>query len=549
MKAKEMPMALVDKTTYMYILGGLMEQPSLLERYDDIRENDFGYRIAKMIFKAICELRCKEELATAKAISFGANTIETQISLYPAVYDNFIASGGIDFLNDCLEYGVTSAAQFGMHYQRLKKLSLLRTLQKNNYDIDYYCKEDYADIKEERETVERFDNATVDDILNHVEGNFQKIKSNFIQNGRAEADAAYKVDELIDRLKKAPNIGPDLNGDWFNTAVRGARPGCFYLKSASSGTGKTRSSVFDACKLCYPIHYSLEKKAFIQECENGMPREARKVLFIVTEMDNEELQTIILAYISRVNEEKILTGNYDIGTDEEWRVQQAAAIMQKYKGNFIIESISDPNLINITAIIKRHATVNKIQYVFFDYIHSTPALLAEFASAKVREDVALMMMANQLKQLAKDYNLFIFSATQVNSEGMSGDNTGFKNETCIRGSKAVADKVDVGYVMTKVSEKELQELRQKLINYRDPETGDPYEIPNIKPNMVLDIYKNRRGQYKMVRIWIALNLGTGERQDLYMTYADNTPISRKNCKIGVSTEIVATEWNTKDVTV
>ena len=49
-----------------------------------------------------------------------------------------------------------------------------------------------------------------------------------------------------------------------------------------------------------------------------------------------------------------------------------------------------------------------------------------------------MMMANQLKQIARDYNVFIFSATQVNSNGME-DNGEFKNEMCIRGSKAIAD--------------------------------------------------------------------------------------------------------------
>lgn len=51
--------------------------------------------------------------------------------------------------------------------------------------------------------------------------------------------------------------------------------------------------------------------------------------------------------------------------------------------------------------------------------------------------VVLMMLSNQLKQLAKDYNLFISSSTQVNANAMLEE--GFKNEGCIRGSKAIAD--------------------------------------------------------------------------------------------------------------
>ena len=46
----------------------------------------------------------------------------------------------------------------------------------------------------------------------------------------------------------------------------------------------------------------------------------------------------------------------------------------------------------------------------------------------------------------------------------------------------------------------------------------------MKPTHVLDIYKMRRGRYKMIRIWIHLHLGTGYRRDLFITNAINTPI-------------------------
>lgn len=51
--------------------------------------------------------------------------------------------------------------------------------------------------------------------------------------------------------------------------------------------------------------------------------------------------------------------------------------------------------------------------------------------------VVLMMLSNQLKQLAKDYNIFISSSTQVNANAMLEE--GFKNESCIRGSRAIVD--------------------------------------------------------------------------------------------------------------
>ena len=45
-----------------------------------------------------------------------------------------------------------------------------------------------------------------------------------------------------------------------------------------------------------------------------------------------------------------------------------------------------------------------------------------------------------------------------------------------------------------------------------------------KPTHVIDIYKNRRGRYKNVRIWCKIDLGTGERKDLFLTRANNEPI-------------------------
>lgn len=63
-------------------------------------------------------------------------------------------------------------------------------------------------------------------------------------------------------------------------------------------------------------------------------------------------------------------------------------------------------------------------------------MIGQFSKNNVRTDEILMMMANQLKQLAKDYGLFIFSATQVNSTGMVGEDTDmpFQDEKSIRGS-------------------------------------------------------------------------------------------------------------------
>ena len=373
---------------------------------------------------------------------------------------------------------------------------------------------------------EHFDNSTLEEILNSVEGKYNLIKNEYLNSNKKKGNPAEGIFELIENLRKSPSIGPCLEGKIFSSACRGARQGCFFLKSASTNAGKTRTSVFDACRLAFPIRWSHEQNTFVEEVISitGEFRQPRKVLFIVTEMDKEELQTIMLAYLSGVDEDHILTGGYDLG--ELSRVKYAANIITKYEEYFIIEEISDPNLINVETTIKKYATIDKVKYVFFDYIHTTASMMSQFTKNGLREDVVLMLMANQLKQIAKDYNVFVFSATQVNASAMIDDGS-FKNESCIRGSKAVADKADMGCVMTAISEKVWNIILPDLRVAAREGLIDPSMIEDrtMRPTHVLDIYKMRRGRYKNVRIWTNVHLGTGYRKDLFITSADNRPIS------------------------
>ena len=107
-----------------------------------------------------------------------------------------------------------------------------------------------------------------------------------------------------------------------------------------------------------------------------------------------------------------------------------------------------------------------------------------------------------------------------------GDDGEFKNEMCIRGSKAVADKCDMGYVMTRVSEQTWQKLLPNFrMAVREGIISSKYLEDDNKPTHVIDIYKMRRGRFKNVRIWLNLHLGTGYRKDLFMTDSNNNPIT------------------------
>lgn len=531
-------MNLIDRPAYRQIIGSLMHNTLLLLEYPDIEPSDFlETPMARACFHTI--KRMYE--AGAKTLSVLEIDEEFGNNRGTAAAEMYFSKGGIEFLNSA--YNFADPLNFKMYYDRIKKYSLLYHLQKAHYDIsDFYIDDkDAVDPLKQVEISQKLETATIDDILNSVEGKFNQIKNDFVNGRKEKNDPANNIFNLIEDLKQRPDSGPDLEGAIFSNACRGAREGCLFLKSASTNAGKSRTSVFDACRLAYPERWNHEKMMFIKEIDFDEPRQPRKVLFIVTEMDTEEIQTIMLAYLSGVDEAHILNGKYEQG--EEDRVKYAATIMQKYQGYFLIEAISDPNLINVETTIKKYTTIDNVKYVFFDYIHSTASMMNQFAKNGLREDVILMMMANQLKQIAKDYNVFIFSATQVNAKGMEQDGE-FKDESCIRGSKAVADKCDMGCVMSRVSDDVWRDLLPKLRQKaREGKVEADYlEKEDYKPTHIIDIYKMRRGRYRGVRIWSHIHLGTGRRLDLFMTTVNGDIIDWQTSAYTTVDEELVRDW-------
>lgn len=115
--------------------------------------------------------------------------------------------------------------------------------------------------------------------------------------------------------------------------------------------------------------------------------------------------------------------------------------------------------------------------------------------------VALGMFSAALKDLAVELNIFVMTATQVNANG-EDNNRSIKNESVIRGARSIVDKVDMGCVMCRPTEEELNILSS---------------VSHRVPNVVTDVYKMRRGRYTQVRIWSYVDLGSCRKEDLFVT--------------------------------
>ena len=223
-------MELVEFSTYRNVLGSLMKNPLLFTQYTDIKTEDFGHKVSKIIFSTI------NNMFQNGVSSMSPVEVDMEIERYEAMATVYKSENGLSYLNDCYEY--SNVENFDYYYKRLKKLSLVRTLKKNHYDVSYYFKEECDTINEENELIERFDGATIEDILQHIEVNYNKIRSDFLTDGNNNANAFDGIKALVDKFKVSPEIGYDMEGLYFSYACRGARLGKMYLRSAQSGTGK-----------------------------------------------------------------------------------------------------------------------------------------------------------------------------------------------------------------------------------------------------------------------------------------------------------------------
>ena len=389
-----------DVTAIMQIIGNVYRNPQLLDFSDKytIIEEDFPDEFHKIAFGAIYKLH---ELGADKIT---LENISDFLSSRPKSEAIYKKNKGEEWLLKIAENCLPEA--FDYYYGRLKKFTLLRMYDDYGVDVsDIYDTDNILDTKKKQQQEDLLDNSTLEEIANKVEGKIESIRLKYVDDAFGEAvQAGDGIDGLIDKLKEHPEVGVPLYGPLINTVTRGARLKKFYLRSAATGAGKTRSMIADACYIACDKIYD-ERFGWIYSGAS------QPVLFIATEQDKEEVQTMMLAFLSEVNEEHILNGQY-FG-DEEERVREAARILKE--SPLYIEHMPDFSLKDVENKIKKNIRDNDIKFVFFDYIHTSMKILEEITrrsgGVKLREDNILFMLSTRLKDICNQYGIFIMSAT------------------------------------------------------------------------------------------------------------------------------------------
>ena len=480
---------LSDKNAVLQVIGSLMKKPSLLSEKDkyNLQPSDFESRFERYIFIAILNSY------TNGAQSLSEIDIDNYLMEHKDQYLLFQQNNGISYLQDALD--MSTPENFEYYYNRIKKFNCLKDLKKSGFDISEFYEENELNPRQ-FEINQRFETLKPKDIFDSLKRKIYKVEGEYTEGDASiTTDISVGIDELLEKLKNSPDAGARFQGKYFNTVTRGARKGKYYIVSFPSGGGKTRLLLGEACYLAFPMRFSWETM------EWKITGNAEKTLFIATEQAKEEIQTMVVAYLTGINEDVILYGHFT--KEQQAIIDQAKEVIKKYKNNLMIVQIPMPSVEIVKSVIRQNCIVNDTKNVFFDYIFSNPALLNEFRDLRIREDVALLMLSTALKDLAVEQDVFMMSATQLNSSQDTNEK-GIKNQNSIRGSKSIVDKADIAMIGGLVPDDQRDQIA-------------PYVAKYGMPTQVYDVYKVRRGKWTNLKIWSNVDLGTCRRSDVFVT--------------------------------
>lgn len=489
---------LQDKKANFHVLSALMDNPEILSNTQDynIKLDDFPERFHQIIFGAIYNLYAQgaEEITPV--------SIDGLLSTLPVQYDILNSNGGLEYLFKMEELG--ESANLDYFYNRMKKYSLLRAYRLKGIDISDIYDETMIDVKESETQQEEFDRMTVRDIVKHVENKMVDIKDEFMfdsenMGGHMSENAR---DILLQKFEK-PSYGAGFISGYYTAATRGALLKKVHLISAASGVGKSRFAMANMLKITVPEKWDSKTNSWIKTGAKG------RGVYIGTELEEDEVKVPALCYIADVDEDKVQ--NARLSKEEKQRLLRAAEILEETPVWY--EQLHDFDLADIEHVISKNITKNDVNYVFYDYLHTSMKMLSSMSKAGVKnlqEHQILLQMSVKLKEIANRYGIFLMTSTQLNDNYKDQDNN--MDASALSGSKAIATKVDIGGLLLNITAKD-----EELIDTIMSGQADGQGRFSSRPNLTINLYKNRGNKWKMVRFWVLFNHGTLHCDDLWVT--------------------------------
>src|SRR5699024_8834799 len=478
------------------VIGSICQDTELLkDSKTQLKPEDFMQSLHQTVFKAINNIVYNASGDNVSNIT--AVDVDNYLSAYPTQYKIWNDQKGFEYLQNCLEHA--NQETYWQSYDRVKKMSILRAYVNKGFDVSELYDWESDDYLNREKSLQELDKKEMKDIFEYFTLKNLQIKDSYnIETNSKQYRAGENVQDLLARFKKGVEYGSPFSNGFENYLLRGMRKGKFILRSGGTGTMKTSLSIADMTKNAVSKYYENGEWKY-----NGVSLPS---LFISTELDEDELTTIVLANMTGIPRRVIQDGLFK--KEQEDILIEAGEILKA--SPFYLVHIPDFSVGDIEEIIERHILDFNVQYIAFDYIQNVPKLqrtINEMFGSVQREDQVLLFLSSSLKTLAERYEVFIESSTQLNRQGITDETQ--RNSNALRGSSAVADKIDAGMLLFRAHDKNREKVREII-----EENGFGKE-----PNITRWLYKNRAGQTDLI-IWSYLNFSTVREEVLFVTDYD-----------------------------
>lgn len=511
-----------DKRTSCQVLGCLMKNPNLLnDKKYALNVEDFPNGIHQLVYTCVYNLSLQglNEIKIAD--------VETYLSTndpksYIVLFEN---EKNLEWL-----YGIYEDANninFDYYYNKLRKLSLLRSYMNEGIDVSGLLNMDEIDHIIIKQQQEKFEILTLNEIQKYFDKKNFNVKERFlVKDSTKRRKAGDNAEELREKMKISPSYGYGLESEYLNTLTRGGVKGGFYLESRDSGKGKSRCAIERLLLTCSPYLWDHDKNDFTPN-HNGKNNTG---LYIGTEMQiYEELEPMIWAFISGVEEFKIKKNI--LTKEEDTRVNMAMQYAKQTR--LFMEDEANYDLSYLWNTADRYKTNEGLDALAIDYLELTVALTSEYIQLtrgmSAREDQVLLNLSTNCKDIAKENGLILYGFTQTTDEARRD---GVRDQRAVKGARSLPNKADVGLTVFAPTKKELDFI-EPLIR-----KGKGFSN-KIIPNMCYTIYKNRFGEItEEVKIWCHQNLGNMRTIDLFCTNKDYEPISIDKTTIELEDKII-----------
>lgn len=484
----------IDKRNIYLLLGCYCNEPkTMLNNKTQTKHEDYPEVFHATIFGAMLNIVHKGNINKISPID-----IENEISQFPKALEVWKLNKGFEYIENAIEDTKELGLNIESYRDTVRKYSILRhATQDLKIDLSSIYDENDDNILSKFNAIKSMDLIT---IINNKIMDFKEIwQDNFGENKSFKIGDGLK--KLITKYQTEESCGYPFQSKLLTSAFNGMLNKNYTIVSSKSGGGKSRIAIAEALNLSSLGYYEWKTKKWISTGEK-LP-----VLYISTELLDEEIQLCALAHVSGISPKRIK--EWQFNSCELDILNKSTSIIEN--SNLYCEYLPDFTIDSISNTIEKYILNHNVQYVFFDYINETPSLYQyyyEKTHSCLRTDQILYMFSETLKRLVNKYNIFLYTSTQLNRGYKEDDN---KDSSALKGSNSVPEKADNCCIMLPINNKERKTI-EPIINRLKMQN------PNfIEPNTIFHIYKTRGGKYNNIKIFVYIDLGCIRIIDCFAT--------------------------------